>query len=460
MSEQISAHDLRGEALASLASWRATLQTDPNDAGARQAVAELLLDLGQVNEARGAYEDLARLKPNNPKVWKKLAEVCDDLGDLPAATTALERAIALDPKDYKPYGRLAEIYYRVGRVEEAIALRQAGQALRGPREKVAKKQLPPAPSKFTAPVYAELKRIAATDLPIVAGPWTGEVGFELLYWIPFLRRVIEDYGIDPRRLRVLSRGGVSCWYEGLAPADRYFELYDVLSPKELTRIYRERHLATGSDKATLITRWDADIIAQAVGPGAVEMLHPSLLYQLLGEFWRGAAPFSLVGGNITYQKLSPPESPNLPALPDRFTAVKFYSRDSFPMTPDNARFVRAFVLRLAERGPVVLLDTGVEAYSHEDYAPPEHPNILSLKHLMAASDNLHLQSCVVARAESVVCTYGGFAYLPLLYGKPVTAFYSCQGHQLLKHAQPVYLLSEKMDAPISIMSVESGRLTL
>jgi hypothetical protein len=57
-----------------------------------------------------------------------------------------------------------------------------------------------------------MARIARSRLPVIVGPWTGEVGFELLYWIPFLQWVRETFPIDPARMIVISRGGVASWY--------------------------------------------------------------------------------------------------------------------------------------------------------------------------------------------------------------------------------------------------------
>jgi len=55
-------------------------------------------------------------------------------------------------------------------------------------------------------VERQLASIAAQDRPIVAGPWLGEVGFELLYWLPFLRWFVERFEISPDRLIAVSRG--------------------------------------------------------------------------------------------------------------------------------------------------------------------------------------------------------------------------------------------------------------
>src|SRR5689334_25417524 len=47
--------------------------------------------------------------------------------------------------------------------------------------------------------------------PILVGPWLSEIGFEALYWIPFLQRLIHD-GLDRSRLIPISRGGAAAWY--------------------------------------------------------------------------------------------------------------------------------------------------------------------------------------------------------------------------------------------------------
>ena len=46
-------------------------------------------------------------------------------------------------------------------------------------------------------VLDRLARIAASGRPILVGPWTGEVGFELMYWAPFVRWFAGHFGIDP-----------------------------------------------------------------------------------------------------------------------------------------------------------------------------------------------------------------------------------------------------------------------
>ncbi len=63
------------------------------------------------------------------------------------------------------------------------------------------RRLVPAPLRLAAARFVgerrasgierELAAIAAGTRPIAVGPWLGEVGFELLYWVPFVRWVAE-----------------------------------------------------------------------------------------------------------------------------------------------------------------------------------------------------------------------------------------------------------------------------
>ena len=57
----------------------------------------------------------------------------------------------------------------------------------------------------------------------MAGPWIGEVGFELLYWIPFLAWFTERFEVPRERLVVLSRGGTRDWYAHVA--SRYYDVF-------------------------------------------------------------------------------------------------------------------------------------------------------------------------------------------------------------------------------------------
>ena len=71
-------------------------------------------------------------------------------------------------------------------------------------------------------------RATRSGRPLLAGPWTGEIGFELLYWIPFLRKLKSRVPELP--MSVISRGGVAAWYDGIATG--YEDIFATVDPAE------------------------------------------------------------------------------------------------------------------------------------------------------------------------------------------------------------------------------------
>jgi hypothetical protein len=67
-------------------------------------------------------------------------------------------------------------------------------------------------------VRRTLRSVANSRAPIIVGPWLSEVGYEVLYWVPFLRWFTRHYDVDPDRVVVLSRGGSPAGMTELAVA--------------------------------------------------------------------------------------------------------------------------------------------------------------------------------------------------------------------------------------------------
>ena len=74
-----------------------------------------------------------------------------------------------------------------------------------------------------------IERLARGDAPIVAGPWSGRVTFELLYWLPLLNWLTGVAGVERERMVAVSRGGVDGWYADVAGTYRDAEEMEELS---------------------------------------------------------------------------------------------------------------------------------------------------------------------------------------------------------------------------------------
>ena len=274
-------------------------------------------------------------------------------------------------------------------------------------------------SRVAWQVERELDAAMNSGRTIVAGPWLSEVGFEALYWIPFLRWVKAAFRVDPARVVAVSRGGTRSWYEGIA--GRYVETWEHIDPLEFARRATER----SATKQLEISQFDLDVVSvvERVLGERVAVLHPSLMYRLFALFWSGQRPMSFLDAHTRYEPIAAPPMPDQGRLPREYVAVKFYAARSLPDTPEVRRMLAWFVDSLAERTTVVLLDTGLVLDEHKDYPFGTSNRIISAKPWMTPADNLGVQTQIIAGAQAFVGTCGSLAWLAPMLGVNTSAVY-------------------------------------
>lgn len=261
---------------------------------------------------------------------------------------------------------------------------------------------------------------------ILVGPWRGEVGFEVLYWIPFVRWLRHQSKTDPGRWAAYSRGGAAHWYQ--MPST--LEILSYTSPEILRREAFRDVRAHRSLKQVDLSVFDRQLLvfAQQDHPVLADahVIHPSRMFRALSGAWEGTAPVKVIADQTRFQKLSVLPLPAGVTLPPRFVAVKFYARHTFAMHPVLVKWTQRTIAQMAQREPVVILDTAPDIDDHALFLPPEGPNIVRLSQMVPAvepGDNLALQSAVLARASRFVGTYGGFAQLALSLAIPSVSFF-------------------------------------
>jgi hypothetical protein len=280
-----------------------------------------------------------------------------------------------------------------------------------------------------AAVLGELQRLARSGRPVIAGPWLGEVGFEILYWIPFLRWAESAVGLAPSRIVALSRGGVSSWYAGLA--GQYVDALDLASVAEFRAGNEARRREVGEQKQVRESSFDTDIVCRARVAGRLEgadQLHPRLMYRLMQPYWWKHAPIEWAEQHATFARMFAPDVPAALGLaPRAYVAVKFYFNDCFPAAPDTRAFVSETFRTLSAMMPVVSLSTGLALDDHESLADDVGGRVRTLGAPAGARDNLGVQTALVANARAFVGTYGGFSYLAPLCGVPALGIYADPG---------------------------------
>jgi hypothetical protein len=293
--------------------------------------------------------------------------------------------------------------------------------------------------------------------PIIVGPWLSEVGYEVLYWVPFVRWVQSQYDIPRHRLVVVTRGGAAAWYSDLT--SNAVELFDLMSPEEYAAGNAQRSV---EDRGTLkqfgISPMDQRIVAEVqrrIGTSTIRVLHPSFLYRLFHQFWLGHRPPSFLEKRTRYRLVSAPNVP-VPQLPAGFVAVKFYTAASLPPTEAVRRALQSIVLGLADRMPVVMLDTGLTLDDHEDYSFAAASRIHSVRESLRPRDNLAVQTAIISRASSFVGTCGALAWLAPMLGIDTTAVFAdprfLHGH--LDVARRVYSTLGVRFSPLDVSAVD------
>jgi len=265
------------------------------------------------------------------------------------------------------------------------------------------------------------RRLASQSRPLLLGPWTSEVGFELLYWIPMLRRLLAGQRRD-RRVVVVSRGGVGAWYADVA--DEYHDLLDIFAPDDLREDHERRVARKLGQKQARISPFDLSAIARVAAQldldaGRIGVLHPWVMYRRFRAVWMRRRPPKVALAELSFAPLA---SPRPPADPP-YIAVKAYHSEVFPETAANVERLRTVVARLASNVPVRVIRSGVTIDDHRDV---DLDGIAGVDSVVPADprDNLASQAAVVAGAQALITTYGGFGYMGPMLSVPTVTFYA------------------------------------
>ncbi len=278
--------------------------------------------------------------------------------------------------------------------------------------------------RMSARFERDIEAMVSRPEPIVAGPWLGEVGFELLYWVPFLAWCAERFDIPPERWIVISRGGTSSWYRSFA--SRYADVFEQVSPDTFREQHDERVRRLGEQKQTVVSTFDEQLIAGAAAKYRIaswSVLHPSRMYDLLNPYWWGHLDTRWVLRHTRYARLPSPYRVDVPPMPASYVATKFYFNECFPPTEENRAFASRVQRLLAKEGPVIALSTGLAIDDHHVHAASD-AGVQYLPEGIDPARNLLVQDALVAGARAFVGTYGGFSYLAPFHHVPSYAFYS------------------------------------
>jgi hypothetical protein len=314
------------------------------------------------------------------------------------------------------------------------------------------------PHRTERRVHRALGRASSHGGTIIVGPWTSEVGYEVLYWVPFLHWAVDYYGVRPERVVALSRGGTQSWYGGIAT--RYVEIFDLIDPADFAEQATARR-ARGDQKQMEPSDFDREMVRAASRRLEIHdavVWHPGLMYQLFRAFWHGDRSLEFLFRHTSFLRTRAMAQGVCDLeLPPDYAAVKFYTGPALPDTEFTRRALYDLVKRLATRMPVVMLDTAWSVDEHRDFAFEGIPGVTTLRPSLDPRTNLGLQTRVIAGANRFVGTCGGLAWLAPLLGVDTLAVYH-DDRYLTAHLYAIRSLCRRMQtAKFSTLNIKALR---
>lgn len=272
---------------------------------------------------------------------------------------------------------------------------------------------------------AALARAIREGRKLLVGPFLGEVGFELLYWLPVLRRLLA--GVERERVTVLARGGAGTWYGDVA--GHSIDVLDLVPPDGYLDELVERRRREGNTKQYFPDRLDQRLTQLALERvGDAVAVHPLLMYSRMRFVLEGLQTPDEATRIGDYRPLAVEDRAPPSGCPADFVAVKLYFSDSFPDDEASRTIAAAVLAELVEETDVVVLTSGTQLDEHREWVP-SGARMHDSSAWVTPQDNLAVQTALVARARALVATYGGFSYLGPMLGVPTRALYTREAFQ-------------------------------
>ena len=255
----------------------------------------------------------------------------------------------------------------------------------------------------------------ADATPLVCGPFLGEIGYETLYWIPFLARMLEVGALRRRKLVIMSRGGTEALYRCVPECRdaQYVDVIDVLGDERFLELERRRLVEPRAKNQKASSAVESAILAEAGLAQAVQLL-PAHMFRLLRRY-----PVETL---LSFPWRAPD------AERENLTVVKFWFGGQFPATNENLEFIRRLLDELVSAGPVTALDNDFTLELNPEVDEPFRAICRDAGVTVATTTsyrtNLAEQIGVLFRAKRLVSTYGGFCYLGLYTGIEIESYYT------------------------------------
>ena len=261
---------------------------------------------------------------------------------------------------------------------------------------------------------------------IVIGPWMGEVGPELLYWIPFLQNISNHGVFKNRKIFAISRGGVENWYYNITR--EYLEIFDYIDTGSYNEIRKER---TG-EKQKFITKGERNLVQKICEKNNIakyKIIHPSLMWKKILPYLQSKKSTGNILETLSFVKFPEIVDSNSSKivdslkLPPEFIFIRFYSSYLLGKSKQTKYNIDNIIKILSRKFPIVSYDLGKVIDNHGSINI-DNDRLINISNSIRLKNNLGVQTEIIRRSKGFWGTYGGLSILPGFIGKNSFSFYA------------------------------------
>ena len=281
-----------------------------------------------------------------------------------------------------------------------------------------------------------------------------EIGYELLYWIPYISKRLSSTIKGHKRIIVVSRGGVECWYNWIEGVE-YYNIEDV-EPDLLKAIFKERKDGK-FQKQMEFGKYERKIINSickkiSLDKNNCDIIDPSFMYLSVWSFLseeRGVKSLKgILQKDFKFNKKSSNkiEFDNL----EPYIAIKIYSNSCFQIR-DDTNFYEKKILKILElisslKVNMIVLDFNANDDHTQFSFKKEIFSHIKLKYFnnlfpdIEFNKNINIQNEIVKSSVFLLSSYGGFSYLPQMHNKKSLSISNEGDHIIYRHSQTSRLI--------------------
>lgn len=273
---------------------------------------------------------------------------------------------------------------------------------------------------------------------VLFGPWTSEIGFELLYWIPYLKK---NFKLENKKIIIISRGGVENWYK-FSNYYKYFNLLDLVSSSEIKNHFDIKK-SIGGQKQFFLEDFDKKIIQKVkekLKINSIEVIHPKEMYNFFKPYWSGLYSYGF--RTIVEKEMKFNELDKIDLKVKNFVACKIYSSSILNIDQNKEIYsqkIKIILNEILKKFNIIFLNFETDD-DHQvinfDGLNTNENKFFFFKDLVKNLDiqnNLKIQSTIVSQSEFFLGTYGGFAYLPAYYNKHSVGLWNDNSKLIYRH---------------------------